>query len=94
MNSTTCWSYWVKHAVNVEKARYSKLETTWKQIKYPSPSGLCMGRCEELYLGSTVEQSGKVDKEMAIKIKKAGTMYHIWRREVFRSQNLSKATKM
>ena len=46
------------------------------------------------YLGSAVEQSGKVDKEMAVRTENAGTMYQIWRREVFRSQNLNKATKM
>ena len=31
------------------------------------------------YLGSHVEQTGKVEKEAATRIEKAGTMYQIWR---------------
>ena len=48
------------------------------------------------YLGSQVEHTGKVEKEVttSTRIEKAGTVYQIWRRRVFRSRNLSKDTKM
>ena len=42
------------------------------------------------YLGSQVEQTGKVEKEVATRIKKAGTVYQIWRRKVFRSYSFSR----
>ena len=31
------------------------------------------------YLGSEVEQTGRVEKEAATRIEKAGTVYQIWR---------------
>ena len=35
-----------------------------------------------------------MEKEVTSRIEKAGTVYQIWRRKVFRSRNLSKETKM
>ena len=46
------------------------------------------------YLGSEVGQSAKVEKEVAVRLEKAGKVYQMWRRKVFRSRNLGKATKM
>ena len=46
------------------------------------------------YLGSQVEHTGRVEKEVATRIEKAGTAYQIWRRKVFRSHSLSRQTKM
>ena len=46
------------------------------------------------YLGSEVAQSTKEEKGVAVRLEKAGKVYQMWRRKVFRSRNLSKATKM
>ena len=46
------------------------------------------------YLGSEVEQTGKVEKEVTTRIQKAGTVYQMWRRKVFRNRTLSRDTKM
>ena len=46
------------------------------------------------HLGSEVGQSAKVEKEVAVRLEKAGKVYQMWRRKVFRSRNLGKATKM
>ena len=45
------------------------------------------------YLGSEVDQSGKVQKEIAMRLEKAGRVYQMWRR-LFQSRNISIATKM
>ena len=64
----------------------------------PSPIMLQNHALQEVecfsYLGSQVEATGKVEKEVTSRIEKAGTVYQIWRRKVFRSRNLSKETKM
>ena len=46
------------------------------------------------YLGSSIDKSGKTSTEMDIQIEKGGRVYQMWRKKVFRSVNLSKATKM
>ena len=46
------------------------------------------------YLGSEVDQSGKVQKEIAVRLEKAGRVYQMWRRKLFQSRNVSIATKM
>ena len=46
------------------------------------------------YLGSEEGQSAKVEKEVAVRLKKAGKVYQMWRWKVFKSRNLGKATKM
>ena len=46
------------------------------------------------YLGIEVSQSAKVEKEVAVGLEKAGKVYQMWRRNVFRSRNLSKTNKM
>ena len=46
------------------------------------------------YLGSEVDKMGKVEKEVGVRLEKAATVYHMWRRKVFRSRILTKDTKM
>ena len=46
------------------------------------------------YLSSEIGESTVVEKEVAVKVKKASTAYQMLRRKIFRSQNLSKATKV
>ena len=46
------------------------------------------------YLGSTINSDGNVGMEVEIRLGKAATSYQMWRRKVFRSPNLSIATKM
>jgi len=46
------------------------------------------------YLGSEVDQSGKVQKEIEVRLEKAGRVYQMWRRKLFQSRNVSIATKM
>ncbi len=45
-------------------------------------------------LESEVDQSGKVQKVIAVRLEKAGRVYRMWRRKLFRSRNISIATKM
>ena len=46
------------------------------------------------YLGSSIDKSGKASTEVDTRIEKGGRAYQMWRKKVFRSANLSKATKM
>ena len=46
------------------------------------------------YLGSEVGQDSKVEKEVAVRLEKAGTVYQMWRRKVFKSHSLNKDTKL
>ena len=46
------------------------------------------------YLGSEVGQTARVDRDVGARLEKGTTVYQMWRRKVFRSQNLSKETKI
>ena len=46
------------------------------------------------YLGSNIDKTGKASSEVGIRIEKAGKVYQMWQRKVFRSNHLSKTTKM
>ena len=46
------------------------------------------------YLGSEVEQTARVERDVGIRLEKAATVYRMWRWKVFRSRNLSKTTKV
>ena len=46
------------------------------------------------YLGSEIGQSTVVEKEVAVRVKKASTVFQMLRRTIFRNQNLSKSTKV
>ena len=46
------------------------------------------------YLGSEISQSNKAEKEVAVRLEKAGKVFQIWRRKVFQSRTLSTATKV
>ena len=46
------------------------------------------------YLGSEVEQTARVERDVRTRLEKASTVYQMWRRKVFRSRNLSRRTKM
>ena len=37
------------------------------------------------YLGSEVQKDGKMEKEVTVRLQKAGTLYQMWRQKVFRS---------
>ena len=45
-------------------------------------------------MGSEVEQPSTAEKDVKIRIEKADTVYQMWRRKVFRSQNVSRRTKV
>ena len=45
------------------------------------------------YLGGEVEQMSRAEKDVKTRIEKAATIYQMWRRKVFRSQNLSRRIK-
>ena len=47
-----------------------------------------------VYIGSEVCQTAKVEREVMVRLRKAGTVYQMWRWKVFRSRNLSKTTKL
>ena len=40
------------------------------------------------YLGNEVGQSVKVEKEVTVRFEKAGNVYQMWRRNIFKSWNL------
>ena len=46
------------------------------------------------YLGSEINQSNKAEKEVLMRLEKAGKAYQIWRRKIFQSRALSIATKL
>ena len=46
------------------------------------------------YLGSILEPTASVDKEVDSRLQKAETVYQMWRYKIFRSRNLSTATKV
>ena len=46
------------------------------------------------YLGSKVDKTGMIEKEVGLGLDKASTVYCIWKRKIFHSQHLSKDTKM
>ena len=46
------------------------------------------------YLVSSIDKSGKASTEVVMRIEKGGRAYQMWRKKVFRSANLTKATKM
>ena len=48
--------------------------------------------CRFKYLGSILESTCSVDREVDSRLQKAGTVYQMWRHKVFRSRNLSIAT--
>ena len=50
--------------------------------------------CSFEYLGSILELTCSVDREVDSRLQKAGTVYQMWRHKVFRSRNLSIATKV
>ena len=46
------------------------------------------------YLGSEVQQTSRAEKDVKTRIERAATIYQMWRRELFRSRNLSRRTKV
>ena len=46
------------------------------------------------YLGSEVEQTTRVERDVGIRLEKVATVYRMWRWKVFKSRNLSKTTKV
>ena len=89
---------WWGMSVNVSKTKIVQVRTGEHQPTSEQPITLQGKTLEEvqsfLYLGSEVDQSGKVQKEIAIRLEKAGQVYQMWRRKLFRSRNISIATKM
>lgn len=46
------------------------------------------------YLGSEVGRTARVDGDVNARLKKAATVYQMWRRKVFRSRRVSRSTKV
>ena len=46
------------------------------------------------YLGSEVGRTARVDGDVSARLKKAATVYQMWRRKVFRSRSVSRSTKV
>ena len=46
------------------------------------------------YLGSKMEQTARVERDVGIRLEKAATVRRMWRWKVFKSQNLSKIMKV
>ena len=89
----TCRKYGMK--INDEKTKVLSIgddQSDEHHIKLGS------GVIEEVesfsYLGSEIGLSAKVGKEVHIRLKKASTVYQMWRRKVFKNCSLSKTTKL
>ena len=84
--------------INSSKTEILQVRTGGQQPANEQPIILQGQTLEEVqsfpYLGSEVDQSGKVKKETAMRLEKAGRVYQMWRRKVFRSRNISITTKM
>ena len=84
--------------INISKTEILQVRTGEQQPANEQPITLQGQTLEEVqpfpYLGSEVDQSGKVKKEIAMRLEKAGRVYQMWRRKVFRSRNISITTKM
>ena len=46
------------------------------------------------YLGSEVGRTARVDGDASARLKKASTVYQMWRRKVFRSRSVGRKTKI
>ena len=80
-------------------ATKSKILTVGEQQSSNQPSILLQGQpLEEVesffYLGSEIGQSINVEREVSLRLEKAGKVYQIWRKKVFHSRALSIATKV
>ena len=79
-------------------ATKSKILTVGEQQSSNQPSIMLQGQPLEevvlLYLGSEIGQSINVEREVSVRLEKAGKVYQIWRKKVFRSRALSIATKV
>ena len=83
--------------ISVSKTKTVQVRTGEHQPISEQPITLQGQTLEEVqsfpYLGSEVDQSGKVQKVIAMRPGKAGRVYQMWRR-LFQSRNISIATKM
>lgn len=81
-----------EHTVNGEK---TKIVIAGQQHERRIPSTIMLQNCalQELecfsYLGSQMEATGKVGKEVMSRIEKVGKVYQTLRRKVFQSHKLS-----
>ena len=89
---------WWGMSISISKTKILQVRTGEQQPVNDQPITLQGQTLEEVqsfpYLGSEVDQSGKVKKEIAVRLEKAGRVYQMWRRKVFRSRDISITTKM
>ena len=74
-----------------------ELESTnlWTSEKPISLQGQTLEEVQSFpYLGGEVDQSGKVQKEIAVRLEKASRVYQMWRTKLFQNRNISIATNM
>ena len=84
--------------ISVSKTKFVQVRTGQHQPISEQPITLQGQTLEEvqsfLYLGSEVDQSERVQKEITVRLEKAGRVYQMWRRKLFRNRNISISTKM
>ena len=75
--------------ISIGKTKILQVKTGGRQPDNEQPIILQDQPLEEVqsfpYLGSEVDQSGKVHKEIAVRLQKASRVYQMWRRKLFRS---------
>ena len=84
--------------ISVSKTKIVQVSTEEHQLTSEQPITLQGQTIKEVlsfpYLGSEVDQPGKAQKEIAVRLEKAGWVYQMWRRKLFWSRSISISTKM
>ena len=76
------------------KCLFHHANTTRSSAEAVTMNGHALEEVGSSYLGSEVEQIARVKRDVGIRMEKAATVYRMWRWKVFRSQYLSKTTKV
>ena len=90
---TACRKYGMK--INEEKTtKILSIGDNKSDQHYIKPGSRALEEVKSFaYLGSEIGQSSKIDKEVNMRLKKASTVYQMWRK-VFKNHSLSKTTKL
>ena len=90
---TACRKYGMK--INEEKTKILSIGDNKSNQHHIKLGSRALEEVESFaYLGSEIGQSSKIDKEVNMRLKKASTVYQMWRRKVFKNHSLSKTTKL
>ena len=85
-------------SISISKTKILQVRTGEQQPANEQPITLQIRTMEVVpsipHLGSEVDHSGKVKKDIAVRLEKASGVYQMLRRNVFRNRSISITTKM